>query len=300
MGKIKIFGKEYNYVPYQSKMYLEKLKVRLMNDKSFARVFSNNITDNFFSELKDIVDPNILHEQNMILSLSGETGTGKSIVGMSIAMLVVPQRFSYKNVCFFDSEILDIASELPRDTFVIRDEGVDKAVYGMGSNRTSSQIQVLGETSRKAGLSLIFIEPEFKENDLAKYYLETVDMDVENRLTRVAVIHKQTKTYMGAIYVPVIADDNEDWIEYNKVKDKFIEDVKSGKLTHAKQDYKSMAIEVFNSIDLEVFKNKKQKMVYIRTEYPNLTNAECETIGVYLDIVILKGIEAIYNEIQDK
>jgi len=293
MVKIKIFGKEVDYKPYMDEMYIPQMKIRLISDKTFIRVFKNNITDNFINTLKKVVDPEHLHEQNMMLSVSGKTGSGKSIVVISLCKLITPTRFSYKNVCFFDTQIINIASTLIRDSFIIRDEGVDKAVFGIGSQRTSRQLQVLGETCRKSGLNLIFIEPEFRENELAKYYLETVDMDIVNRITRVAVKDSYTKQYIGSIYIPVVDDDNDDWIKYNEIKDKFIEDVKTGKLNEGKLDYKDIAKEVVSKIDLDVYEKKKERLAFIRTEFPNFTNSEIDIISTFVEVIIKSGKEAI-------
>lgn len=296
MGKINIFGKNYNYVPYQNPMYLEKLKIRLINDKTFIRVFQNDITDKFYDTLKEIVDPNILHEMNSVLSVSGESGSGKSSMIISLLKQIIPNRFTYKNICFFDSQVLRLAKEIPRDSFIVRDEGVDKAIFGVGSQRTSRQLQILTETCRKAGLSLIFIEPEFRENEMSKFYLEVVDMDIENQITRVAVKDNYTKQYIGAIYVSFIGKDHPDIIEYEKVKDKFIEDMKAGKLTEAKEDYRKMAGEVVENINIEIFSKKKDRMAFIRSEYPNLTNAEIDMIATFVEVIIKHGEDALYKK----
>lgn len=293
MAKIKINGREYNYRPYMDDMYMEKLKIRLMNDRTFVRVFQNNITDKFMNSLKKIVDPNILHEQNMILSVSGEPGSGKSTGVISLIKEVIPNRFNHKNVCFFDSQILKLAKGLPRDSFIVRDEGVDKATFGVGSQRTSRQLQVLGETCRKAGLSLVFIEPEFRDNELSKYFLEVVDIDVENRITRFAVKDNYTKQYIGALYICVLADDHPDIIAYNLKKDQFIKDMREGKLTGAKEDYKSMAKKIVKKIDLEIFSKKKERVAFIRTELPNITNAEIDMVATFVEIIIKHGTEAL-------
>jgi len=264
-----------------------------MNDKTFIRVFQNDVTDKFFKELSDVVDPTILHTMNSVISVYGGTGTGKSIIVMSILKKVIPERFSYKNMCFFDSQILNMAKKLPKDSFIVRDEGVDKAIYGVGSQRTSRQLQVLTETCRKAGLSIVFIEPEFRDNELSKYYLETFDMDVDNRLTRVAVRDNVTKQCIGAIYVPVLPEDDEDWVRYNEIKDQFIEDMKAGKLKESKEDYKSMAQELVKKIDLDLFSKKKERLAFIRTELPTLTNAEVDMVATFVEILIKHGISAL-------
>jgi len=294
--KIKIMGETYNYIPFKDEMYVDKLKIKLMNDKSFIRVFKNNVTDKFIKSMKTVIDPNKIHEMNTIWSVYGGTGTGKSIVVMSLAKILVGDKFSYKNMCFFDSQVLEKAKDIPRDSFIVRDEGVGKAVYGVGSQRTSRQLHVLAETCRKYGLNLVFIEPEFTENELAKYYIETFDMDIDNRITRCALREPSSKQCIGAIYVKVLPEDDEDWVKYNEMKDKFIENMKSGKLKDAKEDYKSLAKKILQRIDLDVFTKKKERLAYIRTQLPTMTNAEIEIVATFLEVMIKKGEDVLDDE----
>ncbi len=296
MARIKINGKEIHYKPYINSMYIEKLQLRLVNDKSFIRVFKNNITDQFIDELKDIVNPNTLFTQNSILSVHGLTGTGKSTFSISLVKSLVPDRFSVDNICFFDSEILELAQKLPRDSFIIRDEGVDKAIFGVGSRRTEGQLNVLVETCRKAGLSVIFIEPRFKDNEMVKYYLETIDIDIENRLTRVGVIDVHSKKFIGAIYIKILDDDDPLMISYEKKKDDFIEKMKKGDLNKAKQDFKKISKKIYQEIDIEVFKTKKQRFTYILSKYGNYTKAEVEIIATFLEILISNGEYSLDDE----
>lgn len=296
MGRVKILGKEVNYRPYMDGMYMDKIQIRLMNDKTFIRIFQKNLTDKMYSVFKDTVNPTIVHEDNMVLSVSGMSGSGKSATLISLIHNVIPERFTAENVCFFDSQILKLAKIVPRDTFIVRDEGIDKATFGVGSQRTSRQLQVLTETCRKAGLSLVFIEPEFRENQMAKYYLEVVDRDIENRITRLAVKDPYTKQYLGAMYVPVLPEQHPILIEYNRKKDRFIQDMRSGRLSESKEDYKSLAREMAEKIDLDIFAKKKERLMFIRSELPNLTNSETDMVATFMEVIIKHGTEALIGE----
>ena len=124
---------------------------------------------------------------------------------------------------------------------------------------------------------------------MAKYILTPVDMDVENRITRVGIMDVSTKQYMGALYIKVLDESDKDWIEYNKVKDKFIDDLREGK-ADSKTNYKDLAKQIYEKIDLEIYKTKKKREVVIISEHPNLTNKEISIIGTYLDMYINKEI----------
>lgn len=238
-------------------------------------------------------------------TVDGETGfyitdnwmlthnTGKSIVVISLAKLLVPQRFTYKNICFYDAKILELAKDVPRDSIIIRDENPSKAVYGAGSQRIEMDIMVLAETVRKYGLSLILVEPSEKQMDIVKWYLETVDIDYENRITRMAVKDPYTKQYLGAIYIPVLPSDDPDWVEYNKVKDQFIKDVRAGRMSGAKTDYASLAKKIAKDIDTAVFSKKGDRLVYIQSVHPTFTNQEIKIIHTFVEIILQGGEDAL-------
>lgn len=295
MPVVKIFGKKVEYRPYVSKMYLPKLKARLELNPSFIKVFKVDLTDDFFEEHRDIVNPDKHFVQNAVWVVSGGTGTGKSIVAYSLCKHLVPERFTHENICFFDSQILELAPQVPQNTFIVRDEGVGKAVFGVGSTRQRESLSVLIETCRKYGLSVVFIEPEERELDVAKYYLETIDMDMDRRVTRVAVKDAITKTYLGAIYVPVVPEDDEGWVAYNEKKDEFIEMMRRGEYRDSKVDYRALAIEFAARIDTEQFRTKGERRVYLQAELPNYTNAEVKIIQTFMEIVLRDGEDAIYE-----
>lgn len=298
MPKIDIMGRKVDYKPYTTEMYLVKLKARLELEPSFINTFKVDLTNSFIREHLDIVNPNHQFTQNTVWSVSGLTGTGKSMCILSLVKLLVPkERFSYKNICFFDSQILELAKEIPQNTFIIRDEGVGKAVFGIGSRRQTENLNVLVETCRKYGLSVVFIEPEEKEYDIAKYYLETVDMDFKNRVTRMAIKDPRTMTYIGAIYVPIVAETDEDWVKYNEVKDEFITMMRKGEYKDSKNDFRALAVEVADKIDTEIYFTKKQRLAYLQANFPNFTSGEITIIHTFLEIVITHGEDALYESI---
>jgi len=281
------------YEPYMDEMYMHKLRLRIMNDKTFLRVLTTNLTDEFISAHRKIVDPNHLHTQNTVWQIYGETGGGKSSIALSLCKMLTPERFSYKNFCFYDQQILDKAKTLPQNTFIIRDEGTDKAQFGVGSMRTGRQLQVMAETCRKAGLNLVFIEPEERTNEIAKYYIEVFDMDVKNRLTRCAIKEPKLRQYMGAIYVPVVPETDPDWVAYNEVKDSFIEDIKAGKSDGSKTDYRAIARQYYDQIDIDVFRTKSERLSYLQAELAGMTNGEVKIVSMFIEVMLKHGENAI-------
>jgi len=284
MAKIKIKGVEYDYQPYHDEISLEKLKTRLILNPSFRNIFAKNLTDPFMQSMKKIVDSSFQHSQNTIWNGSGETGSGKSTAFISVCKELVPDRFSYRNVVFYDQQILDRVKDIEKDSFVIRDETVN--TFGVGSRRISADLQAVGETARKHGLSLIFISPSETEIPIAKFEMQTVDIDYENRITRLAIRDPFTKVFLGALYVKVLPDNDPDILKYEEEKDKFIQATLKGNKAHGKTDYKKLAIDMYKRIDVDLFKTKKERMAYLKNELSNLTNSECEMVATFLEIAI--------------
>lgn len=287
MPKIKVLGKTYQYKPYHDEISKEKLMIRLQTNPSFIRVLQKNLTDGFINSMKSVINPNVRNSENTIWNVSGESGSGKSLMVMSLIKLIGTKNFSYKNFVFYDQQILDIAKELKPNSFIVRDEAVD--TYGIGSNRVASDVKVLSETARKYGLNLAFLSPSEREISVSKIDLQTVDIDYENRITRVGVRDPLTRTFFGALYIPVLPDNDTDWVTYNDYKDNFISEVLQGKRSAGKLDYKQIAKDLIKEIDIEIFKTKTQRLAYIRDKNKNLTNSEVNEIGTWLELIIQQG-----------
>lgn len=292
MANVTILKKKIKYVPFADELYMHKLRLKLTNDKTYLRVLQHNLTDNFISTLRRIVDPNKLFEENFILQISGSTGSGKTAIAMSLCKIVKPENFSHNNFCFYDQQIIELAKTLPRDSFIIRDEGTDKASFGVGSQRTARQLQVFAETTRKHGMNLIFIEPEERQNDIAKYYIETFDMDIDQRITRAALKDNQGNI-LGGIYIPIVPETDPDWIEYNQHKDEFIAGVIDGRNTESKMDYKELAREMHDQINLDTYSTKGARLIYVTNELTNLTIGEIRMVSGFLELMLKHGRDEI-------
>jgi len=291
MVKVDIIGRIIDYKPYQDGLYRRRMMMKILANRSFLRVFrpGDNITNEFIQTLRDVIDPNHHFEQNIVLAMHGLSGSGKSAVMMSLIKEVIPDRFSHENFCFTDKQILEQAENLPKNSFVVRDEGTAKAIYGEGSMRTANQLQLLVETCRKYGLNIGLVEPGFVKYDVAKYYLETVDMDLGNRITRVAIREPETLQYLGAIYVPVLPESDPDWIAYNVRKDEFIENMMQGRIADAKLDYEKLVTELVRDCDTEMYKNKGERLSFVKQKFPHFTLGEIKTISALFEVQLRRN-----------
>lgn len=280
-------GRIIDYQPYQDRLYKIKMIMRLKENRTFRNVFKYDLTERLLGDLKDVSNPNHQFVTNTVINLSGLSGTGKSACIMTIGLQCFPH-FNHKNMFFFDQQILDNVSLFPQNTLIVRDENPQKAVFGQGSSRTSAQFTVMSETCRKAGLNLALVEPSFAQDPISKILLETIDMDITTRITRLALRDTYTLNYMGGIYLPIIQEDNKEWILYNKNKDKFIEAVKRGDLADAKTDYNEMAKRMFAHPDFHEYKTKKERRALANIIFPTLTGGEVDTICTIVEVQLRK------------
>jgi len=279
------------YKPILDPLYFDRMTMRLLREPSFKLCFKRDVSHKFFTMMEDLYDKKRIFRTNTILQVSGLTGTGKSISCLTIGKKFC-NNFKEENIKFFDQQIIQLLKkgEL-QDTIVIRDENPSKGVKGLGSNRIDSQIDVIGDTTRKKGLSLIFIEPEFKRNDIAKWYLETIDMGVIEqegvtyRVNRIGVKEPSTLMYIGSIYLHILDDEDPDWVAYNERKDIFIDGVLDENYHGAKMDYNKVAEELMETMDLNIYKNKKEKKLFVLKKYPNLTLGEIDMILTAMIII---------------
>lgn len=271
------------YTPYKDGLYKAKMLMRLKADMTFKNVFRYDLTRAFIKSIEQTVKPDRRFAQNrqIIMSISGETGTGKTMISMTLGLKHFPN-FSHRNMFFYDQQILDNVNNFPENTLLVRDENPQPAIYGVGSRRIASQVGVLSEVSRKAGLNLAFIEPSFQPNPVTKIYIETVDMDLDQRITRIALKDAYTMRYMGAAYIKIIDEDNKEWIEYNRRKDMFIESMKQGQLSEAKADYDKIVDMLYKELD-ESYKTKQERKIFIMQKYPSLTASEIRILHILLE-----------------
>jgi hypothetical protein len=288
---VDILGETIDYIPYKDRLYTDKMVLRWRNNLSFRRVFMArfNRTNQFISDMQDVVNPQHKFTENTIWVMSGETGSSKSSSVMSLIRIILRKRGVWQLFCFTDKQMLDLADEVGDNSFLVRDEDIQGAIRGEGSARTAMQLQVLLETCRVRGISAVFIAPQEQMLGIAKYYLETVDMDLQNRITRLALKDAKTMQYIGAVYVPILKSSDNDWIQYSRMKDEFTKRMRAGEIDDTKNDYNACVAKVMQHEDFEERRTKAERKILVQQCFPNFTIGEIKTIATLLEIRMRQG-----------
>lgn len=282
------------YNPDLNKLDNLKYQMELQADASFANVFKNNCTPDVKKDLKKKTDADVQENHN-VLCIYGLTGKGKSISGISQIREVFPN-FKVNKIFFHNQEILNaLNTDMERPDWIVRDENIDFAQYGTGTNRIKSQLEAVTHTLRKRCISFTFISAPLFKLETAQYYFRALDMDRKLRITRFGVQDPLTFRYIGAYYQKVMTELDPFWLEYNRRKEEFMQSIMSGDFSKGKPEHEKMIDLILKELDLAVYTKKKERKLYIATKFTNLTRGEIEDLSTLLEIR-LKGINEEQKE----
>lgn len=260
-----------------NRMQILKFRAEIESNSTFKKVFTTDITEDWWEDVKS--------KDHAVLFIHGQTGTLKSSSGQEVAM-ILQEDFKPDQISFSSDELLRrFRTSKPGETY-IRDESPD--LFGIGSVRIASHVNMLAEALRQRGNSLIFIAPtQNKLIEPAHYNLKTVaPLTVDGKYVRLAVQEPDTQRYLGAIMLE-IHYDNPVWIEYQKAKKAFLERVPLGEFREL--DINEMAKEALGKIDLEKDKTGKERLLRIREIFPNITTREVSDVCIRVNQMIREG-----------
>lgn len=163
----------------------------------------------------DLVRSRLRHNQNALIAMTGQTGTGKSMCGLEFARLIDPD-FSAEKVVFTVKDFLELLKTLNKGEVVVFDEaGVDFDARRSSSKKNVFFSNVL-KTFRYRNIPTIFTLPHLAMLDknarrLFHYWVKTHSIDYERNIcwTRFYVINSEDdwsdilKRYMVRVYDPI-------------------------------------------------------------------------------------------------
>lgn len=282
------------YTPDLNKLDTLKYQMELKTEKSFINVFKNNCTADIDADLKKRTNAEVQENHNVIC-MYGLTGKGKSISGFSQIRKIFPD-FKVNRIYFHNQEILSaLNSEMQRPDWIVRDENIDFAQFGSGTNRIKSQLEAMTHTLRKRCISFTFISAPLFKLETAQYYFRALDMDRKLRITRFGVQDPLTFKYIGGYYQKVMQENDPFWMEYNRRKEEFMQSIMSGDYSKGKPEHEKMIDLILEEMDIGVYCKKKERKLFIASKFTNLTRGEIEDLSTLLEIR-LKGMNEEMKE----
>lgn len=153
------------------------------------------------------------NKKDCVISISGQTGEGKSVLGLLIAK-EYDKRFDYdRNLIYSRRELKEKIETFPASAFII-DEAINVLYKREWNKGTQKDLIKLLNICRSKGHLLIFIQPAF------------TDMDKDIRRERIRLWLYVAKRGTGIVYRPVksIGGEEDPWElkELDKITKKFI------------------------------------------------------------------------------
>ncbi|MFX0023761.1 MAG: hypothetical protein ACFE9S_15650 [Candidatus Hermodarchaeota archaeon] len=199
----------------------------------------------------DIIEPIINHSNN-VFGIIGKTGSGKSELGQTIALISKKANKDYLNrdvefyLCYTWEDFHSSLKLLKEGDVLLKDE-MPRSV-GKNSRTQKWEIENILHSVRKLSNTFIFIDPLDINVDLCDLYIESAGMDFKTKTNRFMLLNER-KQYFGHIYVKLHENEQfRDW--YETQKDIFIQEIleKAGKI-QVKEEDKNIPTQKKNSIE---------------------------------------------------
>lgn len=255
---------------YWAEMPLRKEANRIAGiiNPMYDAALKKDYTDELYEEL-DIIAKS---KQNLILSWFGLQGSGKSYSMIDVVMRFVEKQGKVLSIdnCFFTiSDLMSKIENVDKGDVLILDEQVHTTGYG--SKTEKNALQNIEMTVRAHRLSLFFAAPPFIQHNF-HYFFETWQMGSSKKWNWSMPLEDQWKYTKNIVnshrghmlgYVITTSPGDMKFVEkYEKIKDKFIGDVRKQK--------GSMRYKLVMKKGDELLKNKRFLAEWVKVKSKNL------------------------------
>lgn len=270
----------------RSDIMLEKMMLiqKAMYDPYMFHALRRPMTRAFNSTLHEFAT----QKRNLILSIDGKTGSGKSIAAIDIAKTWSSYsggKFDESHICFTSQEALELLNSADeKDVFII-DEQI--TIFGTGSDREKTALENIEATVRASQISLIYCSPEVKLH-VHHYRLWTTGIINYKRGLNLNVLYDGLeKKPMGYVVTRYPELSRKFWESYNRNKMNFINAVLKQEPVDRTREYEKIAIDFVETKIIKeglVFSSKSQLRTKLIGIYKkNFTNQEWITINHIID-----------------
>ncbi len=232
----------------------------LAENLPLAKADRKKISWLFIEDLKKRSDPR--SPNNVIISIWGPTGSGKSWSALYIAYFISGLTGGKVYTGFSVDEILGLLKKTRPGDVILMDEQVD--TFGPGSGSEAARLRNAEETMRKAGVSFIYCSPEARSHQ-HHFVLRTWGICPSRGRSKLLVSDASSKRHLGYIITGKPPKDVVN--EYEKRKDDFLKKVKAGNsMTKSPNEY---AKELAAKYDLSKT-SKGEIRALVREEFGNM------------------------------
>jgi len=287
----------------------------------------NNLTNDFVQSLHHKVTR--APPENINIEVKGQTRSGKSTVGISLAMLISRwwgYKFTEKNILPNQSELLDrLMNAEYGETFVVDEQTPE--TYGEGILRETEQLGSNLNICAKQCNNLIFIYPPSFTSRMAPYGLEAVAKDPINKYTKCFYYDLRRKEFggmqipVGYIIIPKYVDEayrkipQAKWSarrldnlrkrsydfdslmeeQYEEKKDTWIEGVRAMDASIRDKKKHELAIALSNNPNFLRMKSNRHREAYIKLMVFNKEAIEMTAgeIGSIVDMAVVIAVQEI-------
>ncbi len=247
------FIRDFDTYNFNKKMNLLGITVLVLNDGKSKNDDGYNLLEMITNT---IINP-IRYNSNIVVGIIGETGSGKSELGQSLALISRRANKKYKKrnveiyICWTPEDLFNALTKIKKGDIILKDES--PKAFGEGAHIEKWSIDNALSVIRKEQNTFIFCDPRDIKINLCDLYLETAGMNLKTRTNRFMVLNKE-RTYFGHIYTE-LHDDKKFRDRYEKEKDIFVKEAKrlAGKFLSGLRKDKNKII------DAEFTKNKQKE-----------------------------------------
>lgn len=153
---------EWDKLPISTLALQTEIERARLTNIDLYNAFGRNITDFFLKELEG----RIAETQNVIMSLYGDQGKGKSYLGsylMHVLCQIANTTPNIDNVCFTATDLLLSMKHADINDVFILDE--QPQFRGRGSLRESEALENIQEVVRKKQIHMMFISPDLEDRN---------------------------------------------------------------------------------------------------------------------------------------
>lgn len=199
----------------------EQIEWNIRNNPDYAALkYNRDVTP----LLEEKIEFAIKNNRNIIAEVLGIPGAGKSYATIALATIVSghwADKLNKDTTVDLDFElagILELIGKYYKGDSLIQDE--DPRGFGAGSATNAEAFENLAKTLRKRCISLFVVSPTDTRVENVNFVIEFFAYYPKERVTK-GVLYTRKKIALGYVYIEIL--DYEDYAEYEKKKDAFID-----------------------------------------------------------------------------